>query len=76
MAVSASVLRQNIYRLLDEVVETGQPLVIERKGHRLKVVCQDEGSKLERLVRHDCVVGDPEELVHLDWSGEWQHDLP
>lgn len=32
--------------------------------------------KLSRLVEHDCVIGDPEEIVHWDWSEEWHHDLP
>ena len=76
MAVNASTLRENIYRLLDQVLETGQPLEIERKGRLLRVVPVSEPSKLARLVKHDCLRGDPEAIVHLDWSGEWRHDLP
>ena len=76
MATSVSALRQNIYKLLDGVLETGEPLVIERKGHRLRVVLEDTPSKLSRLVRHECIVGEAEDLVRVDWSGEWHHDLP
>ena len=76
MTVSASQLRNDIYRMLDGVIETGVPLLIERKGHRLKVVCEETPGKLARLVKHECIVGDPEDLVHMDWSGEWHHDLP
>jgi antitoxin (DNA-binding transcriptional repressor) of toxin-antitoxin stability system len=76
MAVNASTLRENIYRLLDQVLETGQPLEIERKGKLLRVVPVSEPSKLSRLVKHDCLRGDPEAIVHLDWSTEWRHDLP
>ena len=76
MPVNASTLRENIYRLLDQVLETGQPLEIERKGRLLRVVPVSEPSKLARLVKHDCLRGDPEAVVHLDWSGEWRHDLP
>ncbi len=76
MAVNASTLRENIYRLLDQVLETGQPLEIERKGKLLRVVPVAEPSKIARLVKHDCLRGDPEAIVHLDWSGEWRHDLP
>jgi len=36
--MTASKLRQNIYRALDEVIETGVPLEIERKGKRLRIV--------------------------------------
>ncbi len=77
MAITASAFRSNIYRLLDSVVEKGEPLSIERKGHLLKVICEDQPrGKLAQLSRHACIEGDPEAIVHTDWSGEWQHDLP
>lgn len=73
MVVTASELRQNVYRLLDEVLRTGEPIEIERAGRRLRIVSVDPPAKLSRLEAHPgTVVGDPEELVHLDWSGEWQ----
>ncbi len=72
MAITASRLRENVYRLLDQVIETGEALEIERNGHRLRIVVDDAPSKLGRLVERDTVVGDPEELVHLDWSDQWE----
>lgn len=72
MTITASQLRGNIYRLLDQVAETGQPLVIHRPGHDLKIIPVSTGSKLGRLVKRDCMVGDPELLVHHDWSSEWR----
>ncbi len=71
MTVTASTLRQNIYQFLDQIIETGKPLEIKRKGEILKVTKQKSESRLGRLRRHDCVNGDPEQLVHCDWSGEW-----
>jgi len=72
LPINASSLRKNIYRLLDRVLRTGKPLEIERNGKRLKVVRSVEhGKRLERLVPHDCIKGDPEDLVHMDWSDEW-----
>lgn len=72
MVVTASALRQNIYRLLDEVLETGVPLEIERKGKRLQIVPEQPRSKLDRLVPHPgSIIGDPGELIHLDWSEYW-----
>jgi len=72
MAITASDLRKNVYKLLDGVLESGVPLVIERKGRRLRVVPADQLGNLERLVPHPgAIVGDPEELVHLDWYEEW-----
>ena len=76
MAISVSELRNNIYKLLDSVAQDGKPLTINSKGHLLKIICEDSPSKLEQLSKHDCIKGDPEELVHIDWSGEWTHDLP
>jgi hypothetical protein len=46
--------------------------MIRRKGRLLKVVPEAPlKSKLSRLTPHDCIVGDPEALVHADWSREW-----
>ena len=73
MAVSASKLRSNIYKLLDMVLETGKPLEIERKGRKLKIIPASVPGKLKRLKVHkDYLKCDPEELVHIDWSGEWK----
>jgi len=67
----ASALRENIYRILDEILETGVPLEIERKGRLLLIAPLEPRSKLANLKPRDLIVGDPEDLVHLDWSGEW-----
>ena len=75
MAVTATELRQNIYKLLDQVLESGIPLEVELKGRRLRVVSAETLSKLDRLVPHpDAIEGDPEDFVHIDWSGEWRPD--
>ena len=72
MSLSASKLRQDIYNLLDEVLRTGRPLEITRKGRRLRIVPADGPTKLENLSPHDCLNGDPEDIVQLDWSTEWR----
>jgi hypothetical protein len=75
MAISPSKLRENIYRILDRVLQTGVPVEVVRRGRRLRIVAVDapEGSRLEALEAHpDAVEGDPEDLVHLDWSSEWR----
>jgi len=70
--MTASQLRQNIYQLLDQVLDTGLPLEIERKGRRLRIVPESPRDKLDNLKRRDCLVGDPEDIVHMDWSKEWR----
>lgn len=75
MAISASQLRANVYRLLDEVLETGQPLEIKRNGKILVITPQEEVSIWDRLPRREgFIVGDPDELIHIDWSSEWNPD--
>ena len=72
MALTASKLRENVYRVLDDVIETGEPVEIERNGHRLLIVAEQPRSRLDRLVRRpDIVVGDSADFVHFDWSSEW-----
>lgn len=73
MRTSASHLRANIYRLLDEVLRTGMPIEVERRGKRLKISAEETGTRLARLVRRDGYLrGRPEDLIHLDWSREWK----
>jgi prevent-host-death family protein len=71
MPVTASALRQDIYRVLDSVLETGVPVEIVRRGRLLRIVPADPPARLARLERRDFIVGDPQDLVELDWSGEW-----
>jgi hypothetical protein len=72
MAITASQLRQDVYRLLDHVLSTGEPLEIERKGRLLRLVPDEPVGRLSRIHVHpDAIVGDPEELVSSDWSSEW-----
>ena len=76
MSVTASVLRSNIYKMLDDILKTGIPLQIERKGELLEVVPVGRPGKIKKLIKHDCLEGDPESIVHLNWSEEWNNDLP
>lgn len=69
---TVSALRADLYRLLDRVLDTGVPLEIERKGARLRIAPVEGTRRLDRLRPHpDYLRGDPEAIVHLDWSDEW-----
>jgi hypothetical protein len=68
MAVSVSSLRQNIYRLLDQVLDTGIPLEIERRNRKLRIVPAERPGKLKNLKKHCVLNCKPEEIVHVDWS--------
>jgi hypothetical protein len=70
--ITASKLRQDVYNLLDEVLETGVPLEIERGGRILRIVPVERASKLASLPRRSIVVGPEEDLVGIDWTHEWR----
>ncbi len=72
MPTSLTELRSNIYKLIDDVLATGQPLEIERHGKTLLISPCHPPSKFESLVdRKNVIEGDPEDLVHVDWTSEW-----
>ena len=63
MAITASELRQNIYRLLDQVLETGIPLEITRGDSVLRIVAATPPRKLSGLPMRHLFSCDPDELV-------------
>lgn len=72
MKLNASSLRQDIYRVLDRILETGVPVEIERKGRLLRIVPVEPAGKLANLRARSYLKVDPEEIVHVDWSDEWR----
>jgi antitoxin (DNA-binding transcriptional repressor) of toxin-antitoxin stability system len=71
MRVTASRLRENVYRILDEVIATGVPVEIVRKGAVLRIVPEQRASKLSRLKRRAGFEGDPDDIMGMDWLKEW-----
>ncbi|MGA1867632.1 MAG: type II toxin-antitoxin system prevent-host-death family antitoxin [bacterium] len=74
MKLSATKLRQNLYRILDEVLEKGVPIEIERRGKILKIVPLEPIKKLDKLESHNTIIGDPESIVTISWSKAWQEE--
>lgn len=72
--VSLTELRQNLFALADRVIETGEPLVIDRRGVRLQLIRVSEPAfvgRLARLASRELVIGDslrPDESP-AQWSG-------
>jgi hypothetical protein len=71
MKITASRLRENIYTILDQALDTGVPVEVIRKGRVLRIVPDQKPSKLARLKKRPCVVGDLDAIVHVDWTKEW-----
>ena len=71
MAVTASKLRENVYQILDSILETGEAVEVVRKGRVLRIVADRPPSRLARLRKRSCIRGNPDDLVEIDWSREW-----
>ena len=70
-------LRSNIYRVLDDILQSGMPVEIIRKGKRLRIEPVEKSDKLQNLVKRPATVtGDPEDLVSISWEKEMNLDLP
>ena len=77
MKLSLTKARADLYKIVDRVLETGVPVEIERGGRKIRIVPVKPKSKLDNLVkRPGTIVGSPDEIVHLDWSGEWTEERP
>lgn len=73
MSISLTQLRANLYKLVDQVIESGIPIEIERKGVTVQLVSVRKKSKLANLTKHPGTIkGSPEDIVHVDWSKEWK----
>ena len=70
--ISATQLRTDIYQVLDQVLETGVPVIVQRAGRLLKILPVREGEAKPVIVKRDVLHGDPEDLVHMNWSGSWE----
>mgnify|MGYP001626480812 CR=1 FL=1 len=74
--MNATQLRANLFLVLRRVLATGKPEDVEWKGQHLQIVPKESLSSMAKLARlrpHPGVIqGDPETIVHLDWSSEWQ----
>jgi len=74
--VSHRNIEEDILHLLDKVLKTGVPVEIERKGKRLLISPAEKRRELDSLEKHpDFIVGNPDDLVHIDWSSEWKPEL-
>ena len=69
--ITASHMRQNIFKILDSVIETGRPLSIARKGEIIQLVPTKKKNKLDNLKKRHFSDEPIEVFDHIDWSNEW-----
>jgi hypothetical protein len=72
MILSASRLRENIYKILDQILETGIPVEIKRKDKILTIIPPKKSNKLQNIKKRKILNCDPDEIIHMDWSKEWK----
>ena len=68
-------LRKHIYTVVEDVIKTGKTIEIQSKGKTVLLSPGRREGKIERLrkaARPRAIVGDPEEIIHLDWEKEWR----
>ena len=74
--VTLTKLSNNIERLLDEVLETGISLEINKNGKLLRIVPVEKKDKLKDLTfKPNVIQGNPDDLVNISWEQEVNVDL-
>jgi hypothetical protein len=64
-----------LYRILDEVIETGKPAEILYKGAVLTIEPPKRVSKLAKLKkRPGLLTGDADDIIDIDWLQEWREE--
>jgi len=75
--VTPTQLRKNIYNLLDEVLDTGIPIEIQKGDRKLRIVPEEKIDKFQKLqYRPEAINAKPEELIDISWEEEINLDLP
>jgi hypothetical protein len=78
MTVALEDFQKDAQPWLTRLKQTGETLFLMagREAFELRPVQPPAQPSLTgeelRLPKRDIIVGDPEELVHLDWSSEWR----
>lgn len=69
---NVTALRKHLYQVIDQVIKTGRPVDIERKGRKLRLVPigPQAPSKLTYLKKRKGIVGNPDNLVKIK-VGTW-----
>ncbi len=73
MAITASKLRENVYRILDNIIQTGKSVEIQRGSSVLTIAPKfKKFQKLSRLRKQKLTLENSDNFEHIDWYQEWQ----
>ncbi len=78
MTITATKLRSDLYRVINEVIKKGVPVEVELRGKKVRIVPAEPRDKLANLVRRlGVIVGDTGRLAHVKtfdeakWRKKW-----
>ncbi len=75
--LTATELRGNIYRILDEILESGRAQEVVRKGRKLLIVpAEPKRRRLDNLPRKKITNCTFDELVATSWEDSWNPPVP
>ena len=82
MAITATKLRSDLYRVIDDVIKKGVPVEVELRGKKVRIVPAEPRDKLANLVRRPGVIaGAASRLAHVKtfdeakWREKWRKRL-
>ena len=78
MAISATKLRADLYRLLGNVIESGVPVEVELRGKKVRIIPAEPRDKLANLVKRPGVIAGDDSRVDrvktfddAKWRKKW-----
>ena len=72
MSISVTSLRADIYKTFERIAETDEPVLVHHKGALYRITKEREGFNPDAIVtRPNAIVGDPDELVSVDFADAW-----
>ncbi len=82
MTITATKLRADLYRVIDNVIKNGVSVEVELRGKKVRIVPAEPRDKLAALVkRPGVIVGDPGRLPQIKtfdekkWRKKWDKRL-
>ena len=70
--MTAIQLRKDIYRVIEQVFTTGEPVEITCRGEAVMIVPKTVRSRMARLKKRPVLICSPEELLKASWEGTWK----
>ena len=79
MTVTIHDLQLRLPFLLKEISKTGEPLYVSDGADTFEIrpkPGKTAHADLSTIKRRPIIMGDPDDLVHIDWSREWRLQSP